>query len=105
MGGPYRFSKTVFGSLNEELITLLRQARKNAGLTQVQAARKLGCRQTFLSKIECGERRLDVVEFALICRAYKVDPARLLTKLTAGKTFKMATAAAVPARGKIKGKG
>src|SRR5438105_11316011 len=80
MGGPYRFSKTVFGSLNEELITLLRQARKNAGLTQVQAARKLGCRQTFLSKIECGERRLDVVEFVTICEAYGIKPQVLLER-------------------------
>jgi len=52
----YRFSKTIFSELNERIVAALRNARKEAGLTQVQAAERLGCRQTFLSKIECGEQ-------------------------------------------------
>ena len=57
---PYRFSKTIFSEQHSKLVELLRSARAEAGLTQVQAAKRLGCRQTFISKIECGERRLDV---------------------------------------------
>lgn len=75
---PYRFTKTIFSDHSEKLIGLLRQARLDAGLTQVEAAERLGCRQTFLSKIECGERRLDVVEFSVICIAYGVEPGELL---------------------------
>lgn len=81
MSQPYRFSKTVFSKINDDLIKLLRETRRNAGLTQVEAAKKLGCRQTFISKIECGERRVDVVEFVVMMRAYHADPIRLLKRL------------------------
>lgn len=74
----YRFTKTIFSDHSAKLIELLRQARIGAGLTQVAAAEKLGCRQTFLSKIECGERRLDVIEFVVICQAYGTSPDALL---------------------------
>ena len=75
---PYRFTKTIFSDHSAKLIDLLRQARLDAGLTQVSAAAMLGCRQTFLSKIECGERRLDVVELVVICQAYGVSAGDLL---------------------------
>jgi transcriptional regulator with XRE-family HTH domain len=78
---PYRFSKTVFSKINDDLVNFLREARTKAGLTQVEAAMKLGCRQTFISKIECGERRVDVVEFVVMMRAYDTDPSRLLKRL------------------------
>lgn len=81
MPQPYRFSKTVFSKINDDLVKLLRETRKKAGLTQVEAAKKLRCRQTFISKIECGERRVDVVEFVLMMRAYDTDPSRILKKL------------------------
>jgi transcriptional regulator with XRE-family HTH domain len=48
----------------------LRTARHRAGLTQVEAARLLGRPQSFVAKIENGERRVDVVELAEICRVY-----------------------------------
>jgi transcriptional regulator with XRE-family HTH domain len=78
---PYRFSKTVFSKINDDLVKFLREARTKAGLTQVEAAKKLDCRQTFISKIECGERRVDVVEFVVMMRAYDVDPSQFLKKL------------------------
>lgn len=54
------------------------RARKDAGITQQQLAAKLGQRQTFVSKVELGERRLDVVEFVKIGIAIGVDPLALL---------------------------
>ena len=81
MPQPYRFSKTVFSKINDDLVKFLREARTKAGLTQVEAAKKLGCRQTFISKIECGERRIDVVEFVVMMRAYGTDPSHFLNKL------------------------
>jgi transcriptional regulator with XRE-family HTH domain len=78
---PYRFSKTIFGEQHSKLVELLRRARVQAGLTQVQAAKRLGCRQTFISKIECGERRLDIVEFAVICGAYRADACEIMKKV------------------------
>lgn len=50
----------------------LRRARTHAGLTQAQLAKRLGETQSFISKVERGERRLDVVELRVFCRALKV---------------------------------
>ncbi len=57
---------------------LLADARRAKGLTQVALAKTLGRPQSFISKVERGERRLDVIEFLEVARALKVDPARLL---------------------------
>lgn len=48
----------------------LRQARVDAGLTQEEVARRLGKPQSFVSKCESGERRVDVVELVQFARAY-----------------------------------
>jgi transcriptional regulator with XRE-family HTH domain len=47
----------------------LRRARETAGLTQRELAKKLRTTQSFVSKCERGERRLDVVELRLWCEA------------------------------------
>lgn len=78
---PYRFRKTIVSPAYRALTRLLREARLRTGLTQIEAARRLGCRQTFLSKIERGERRLDVIEFMTICDAYRVDPSEIIASL------------------------
>jgi len=49
----------------------LRDARNEASLTQVKVARKLGRQQSFVSKCESGERRVDVVELAEFARLYR----------------------------------
>ena len=54
-------------------INLLIEARKQAQLTQVQLASKLGVHQSFVSKYEVGERRLDVIEFIEIADALGID--------------------------------
>jgi transcriptional regulator with XRE-family HTH domain len=56
------------------MIELLVQARKDAGLTQVELGKRLGQRQTFVSKFELGERRLDIAEFVAVSRAIGADP-------------------------------
>jgi len=58
----------------QTLLTLLRDLRERAGFTQLALAESLGNTQTFISKIERGERRIDVVEFVEICEALGVDP-------------------------------
>ncbi|MGH7532295.1 MAG: helix-turn-helix domain-containing protein [Gemmatimonadales bacterium] len=47
------------------------QARRATGLRQVDVARQLGFPQSRLSRIECGERRIDVVELAELARLYR----------------------------------
>ncbi len=48
----------------------LRAARRQAGLTQEKVARKLGRPQSFVSKCESGERRVDAVELQEFARLY-----------------------------------
>jgi transcriptional regulator with XRE-family HTH domain len=49
------------------LLSLLRQARLDAGLRQVDVAAKLGVAQSYVSNYEKGERRLDILELRDVC--------------------------------------
>lgn len=52
--------------------------RRSRGMSQRQFATSLGVRQTFISKIELGTRRLDIVELIVLARAMNVDPIELV---------------------------
>jgi transcriptional regulator with XRE-family HTH domain len=60
---------------------LLVEARKNADLTQAELSSRLNRPQSFVSKYERGERRLDVVEFGEVAHALGVDPIQFLARL------------------------
>lgn len=60
------------------MIDLLVQARKDAGLTQAELGERIGQRQTFVSKFELGERRLDAAEFVAVSRAIGADPHEII---------------------------
>jgi transcriptional regulator with XRE-family HTH domain len=49
----------------------LKVARKQAGITQIAAAKMLRRPQSFISKCESGERRVDVVELQEFARLYR----------------------------------
>ena len=49
------------------LLSLLRELRQKAGITQVEMARKLGKPQPFVSYYESGARRLDLLELRQVC--------------------------------------
>jgi len=76
------------GALHSPLYTRFRglivQARKGAGLTQTQLSDMLGRPQSFVSKYEGGERRLDVIEFIEVCDALKTKPQSILDALKKG---------------------
>lgn len=59
----------------------LTEARKKAGLTQSALAVRLRRPQSFVSKYERGERRLDVIEFGEVAQAIGVDPLKFLARL------------------------
>jgi transcriptional regulator with XRE-family HTH domain len=61
--------KSIYSPEQTELLKLLREKRKEAGLSQTELARRLGRSQSFVSKYESGELRLDIVELSVICRA------------------------------------
>lgn len=64
--------KSRYTAQYERLLGALRQARQDAHLTQAQVAKHFGSHASFVSKIESGERRIDVVELAQFCRLYGV---------------------------------
>lgn len=57
------------------------EARKAAGISQRQLADRLGREQSFVWRIETGERRLDVVEFHWVCTALERDSATEYARL------------------------
>lgn len=60
---------------------LLRSLRRDAELTQEDVAGTLGVHQSYVSKYETGERRLDVVELLAVCKALKIPPSTFLKQL------------------------
>lgn len=61
--------KSIYSAEYQRLCTLLRELRQAAGLTQVQVAEALAVPQSFVSKYESGERRLDVIELRHVADA------------------------------------
>lgn len=64
-------SKSVYTKDYKEIINRLKQARIEVGLSQQAIANKLGKPQSYISKIESGERRLDVAEMKKFSEIYK----------------------------------
>jgi transcriptional regulator with XRE-family HTH domain len=65
--------KSIHSVEQERLQALLRQIRKEAGLRQSELAGRLGKPQSFVSKYESGERRLDLIELNGICEGVGVS--------------------------------
>jgi transcriptional regulator with XRE-family HTH domain len=73
--------KTIYSEPYEALIVQLIHARKSAHLTQQQLAVRLDKPQSFVSKYERGERRLDVIEFIRVTHALGVSGAQIVAEL------------------------
>lgn len=72
---------SIFDSAHGHLVELLIEARKSLGLTQTQLGKRIGRGQGFISLIERGQRRVDVIEFVALARALEVDPKSMFSKL------------------------
>ena len=73
--------KSVFTLEYEAFLQTIIAVRKSAGLTQQQLAVRLEKPQSFVSKYERGERRLDVVEFLSVIRVMGSDPYEVLRRV------------------------
>jgi len=73
--------KTQHTNTYKKVTAALRAARETAGLTQAEVAEKLKVYASFVSKVESGERRIDVVELASFCRLYGVELIATLRKV------------------------
>ena len=63
-------AKSIFTKDYKEIIERLKKARIDADLSQQAVADKLGKPQSYISKIESGERRLDVAEMKKFAKVY-----------------------------------
>ena len=75
MGKPYPLEG------HEALLVLLRQIRLDAKLRQVDLAERLGQPQSFVSKYESGERRLDILELRSLCKAVGITLEQFVARL------------------------
>lgn len=64
-------SKTIFSKDHKNLIEKLKRARKNNNLNQIEVAKLLGKTQSYISKVEAGQRRIDIVALKEFARIYK----------------------------------
>jgi transcriptional regulator with XRE-family HTH domain len=74
-------SKSVFTDAYASIVRSLIELRKARGVGQVELAQRLSKTQQFVSKIERCERRIDVLEFAVIVRALGEDPATVFAEI------------------------
>ena len=72
--------KSLRTRTHQTLCAVLVEARRGEGISQQELARRLKRSQSFIAKIEVGERRIDVVEFIEIARALGREPTELLAQ-------------------------
>jgi transcriptional regulator with XRE-family HTH domain len=78
-------TKSVYSPEYDRFCNQLIDARRQANLTQAELSAALKKPQSFVSKYERRERRLDVVEFLEVSRALKIDPIDFIRTLIAGR--------------------
>jgi transcriptional regulator with XRE-family HTH domain len=66
---------------DKKLQSLLRQLRKETGFSQQELAAALDKPQSFVSKYESGERKLDILELRQICQKLGIDTVTFITRL------------------------
>lgn len=74
--------KSVFSGAHRHLVEVLTDARRVAGLTQAQLAKRIGKDQSYISLIEGSQRRVDVLEFYALARALGCDPVQLFQSVS-----------------------
>jgi len=74
-------SKSLGSPRHKALIALLVEKREAAGLTQAQLAEKLGEYQSFVARLESGQRRVDVVEFLELAETLGFSAAEAVKRL------------------------
>jgi transcriptional regulator with XRE-family HTH domain len=80
-----KMNKTEKG---RQLLKWLREAREKNGMTMRDVASVMKLPHSWVGKVEAGDRRLDVIEFAKYCQVIGVDPVKGLKLLESGKAAK-----------------
>lgn len=72
---------SIYSKEYQQIIHALKTIRIKQGITQQTLAKSLGRPQSFIAKIENGERRLDVVEFIRIAQLLAINPNHILSQI------------------------
>ena len=73
--------KSIYTSAYRHMLSLLVQSRESSEITQASLATSLGKPQSFVSKYESGERRLDVVELIEIAEMIGIDACQIINEI------------------------
>jgi len=73
--------KSVYTDEYTSVTEILREVRIAAQITQVQLAKKLGQSQSFVSKYECGDSRLDIIQLRTVCGTLGITLADFVARL------------------------
>ena len=73
--------KSIFTREHAAFLLLLRRVREEAGLTQVELAGALKASQSFVSKVERGETRLDIIQLRTVLAASRITLAKFASRL------------------------
>ena len=66
-------SKAIYSKDHQYIVGQLKKARQGADLEQEQVAKMLGKTQSYISKIESGQRRIDIIALKEFAKIYKKD--------------------------------
>jgi len=76
---------SIYSREHRRLAALLREVREERGIRQVHLAKALEPPQSFVSKIEAGQRRLDLVELAELCEAMGIRLSTFVRRFEQGR--------------------
>jgi transcriptional regulator with XRE-family HTH domain len=74
-------AKTLRSKRYKALIGLLVARRQAAAMTQSDLAARLGKSQSFVARLESGQRRITVVEFMMLAKILRFDPYKVISTL------------------------
>jgi transcriptional regulator with XRE-family HTH domain len=63
--------KTIYSKEHRSLVERLKKARKDRGLDQNAVSKLLGVTQSYISKMESGQRRIDIIQLKALARIYR----------------------------------
>jgi len=66
-------SKTIYSKEHKSIVKQLKKAREDAGLSQEEVAKVLNTTQSYVSKLESGQRKIDIVQLKKFTKIYKKD--------------------------------
>lgn len=66
-------NKTIYSKEHKQIVEQLKKARQGSNLSQKEVAKMLGKTQSYISKIESGQRKIDIIQLKEFAKIYKKD--------------------------------